>query len=122
MTTLRFKPSKISRSSGTWKDEEYDVFADGKLVGRIYEDASGSAPPELRWGSWDGRDARGGEDEVSGSLGEGGRSIRDFDRRHTEHVWRPQAARHRGGRTPEAQAPAPRCRREGLADWRDDRG
>jgi hypothetical protein len=52
MTTLRFKPGKISRSSGTWNDEEYDAFADGKLVGRIYEDASTSAPPELRWGWW----------------------------------------------------------------------
>ena len=25
------------------------VLADGKVVGRIYEDASASTPPELRW-------------------------------------------------------------------------
>jgi hypothetical protein len=31
-----------------WQDEDYDVFADGKVVGRIYEDAT-AALPELRW-------------------------------------------------------------------------
>jgi hypothetical protein len=29
--------------------KDYDVLADGKVVGRIYEDASASTPPELRW-------------------------------------------------------------------------
>jgi hypothetical protein len=29
-----------SRPSGQWQDEDYDVLADGKVVGRIYEDAS----------------------------------------------------------------------------------
>jgi hypothetical protein len=27
----------------------YDVLADGKVVGRIYEDASASTPPDMRW-------------------------------------------------------------------------
>src|SRR5215472_9936663 len=47
--TLMFKPGKIYRSSGTWKDDDYDVFAGGKLVGRIYEHPSDSTLPQLRW-------------------------------------------------------------------------
>src|SRR2546421_12653246 len=38
-----------SRPSGQWQDEDYDVLADGKIVGRIYEDASASTPPDMRW-------------------------------------------------------------------------
>jgi hypothetical protein len=49
MTSLTLKRAKLSRSSGQWQDEDYDVLADGKVVGRIYEDASASTPPELRW-------------------------------------------------------------------------
>jgi hypothetical protein len=49
MTQLVLKRGKFSRSSGQWQDEDYDVLADGKVVGRIYEDASASTPPELRW-------------------------------------------------------------------------
>jgi hypothetical protein len=37
------------RSSGEWKDEDYDVLADGKVVGRILQENT-SGPPELRWG------------------------------------------------------------------------
>jgi hypothetical protein len=43
------KRGNFSRPSGQWKDEDYDVLADGKVVGRIYHDASASTPPELRW-------------------------------------------------------------------------
>jgi hypothetical protein len=47
---LILKRASASRSSGQWKDEDYDVLADGKVVGRIYEDASASTPPpSLRW-------------------------------------------------------------------------
>jgi hypothetical protein len=46
---LVLKRASASRSSGQWQDEDYDVLADGKVVGRIYEDASASTPPELRW-------------------------------------------------------------------------
>ena len=46
---LILKRAKFSRSSGQWQDEDYDVLADGKVIGRIYEDASASTPPELRW-------------------------------------------------------------------------
>jgi hypothetical protein len=36
-------------SSGQWKDEDYDVLADGKVVGRILESGSEFEPAELRW-------------------------------------------------------------------------
>jgi hypothetical protein len=35
--TLTLKRGKFSRSSGQWQDEDYDVLADGKVVGRILE-------------------------------------------------------------------------------------
>jgi hypothetical protein len=49
MSTLVLKRASASRPSGQWQDEDYDVLADGKVVGRIYEDASASTPPEMRW-------------------------------------------------------------------------
>ena len=47
--TLILKRAKFSRPSSQWQDEDYDVFADGKVIGRIYEDASASTPPDMRW-------------------------------------------------------------------------
>jgi hypothetical protein len=32
VTSLTLKRGKLSRSSGSWKDEDYDVLADGKVV------------------------------------------------------------------------------------------
>jgi hypothetical protein len=49
LASLILKRAKLSRPSGQWQDEDYDVLADGKVVGRIYEDDSASTPPELRW-------------------------------------------------------------------------
>ena len=49
MTSLILKRGKLSRSSGQWSDEDYDVLADGKVVGRILEEGSRFDPPELRW-------------------------------------------------------------------------
>jgi hypothetical protein len=34
---LILKRASASRPSGTWKDENYGVVADGKVVGRILE-------------------------------------------------------------------------------------
>jgi hypothetical protein len=48
MTSLTLKRAKLSRSSGQWQDEDYDVLADGKPVGRILQENT-SGPPELRW-------------------------------------------------------------------------
>ena len=42
-------PQSASRPSGQWQDEDYDVLADGKVIGRIYEQGSAHDPPELRW-------------------------------------------------------------------------
>jgi hypothetical protein len=50
MSPLTLKRGKFSRSSGQWKDEDYDVLADGDVVGRILEEGSRFGPPELRWG------------------------------------------------------------------------
>jgi hypothetical protein len=47
--TLILKRASTSRSSGQWQDEDHDVLADGKVIGRIYEDASASTPPDMRW-------------------------------------------------------------------------
>jgi hypothetical protein len=40
MTQLILKRSSASRPSGQWSDKDYDVLADGKVVGRIYEDVT----------------------------------------------------------------------------------
>jgi hypothetical protein len=46
---LILKRANASRSSGQWNDEIVTCSPIGKVVGRIYEDASASTPPELRW-------------------------------------------------------------------------
>ena len=49
MTWLILKRASASRLFG--KDEDYDVLADDKVVGRIYEPrGSRFGPSELRWG------------------------------------------------------------------------
>jgi hypothetical protein len=49
---LILKRASTSRPSGQWKDEDYDVLADGKVVGRIYERGSAHepelVPPQLQ--------------------------------------------------------------------------
>jgi hypothetical protein len=37
MSSLILKLGKLYRPSGQWSDEDYDVLADGKVVGRILE-------------------------------------------------------------------------------------
>ena len=49
MSDLILKRAKYSRSSGQWKDEDYDVLADGEVAGRIIESGSPFDPPDLRW-------------------------------------------------------------------------
>jgi hypothetical protein len=49
MTTLTLKRAKFSRPDGQWSDEDHDVLADGKVVGRILQEGSEFEPPELRW-------------------------------------------------------------------------
>jgi hypothetical protein len=49
MLSLTLKRASASRPSGQWQDEDYDVLADGKVVGRILESGSRFEPPDLRW-------------------------------------------------------------------------
>jgi hypothetical protein len=46
---LLLKRAKFSRPSGQWQDEDYDVLAGGKVVGRIYEQGGVGTPPDMRW-------------------------------------------------------------------------
>jgi hypothetical protein len=49
VTSLILIRARAFRPWGQWQDEDYDVLVDGKVVGRIYENASVSAPPDMRW-------------------------------------------------------------------------
>jgi hypothetical protein len=47
MTQLVLKRASASRSSGEWSDDDYDVLADGVVVGRIMKAAA--KPPDASW-------------------------------------------------------------------------
>jgi hypothetical protein len=47
MTTLMLKRPSASRQSGEWSDDDYDVLADGVVVGRIMRAAA--APQGTPW-------------------------------------------------------------------------
>jgi hypothetical protein len=49
MVQLVLKRTKFSRPSGQWQDEDYDVLADGQVVGCILESGSRFGSPELQW-------------------------------------------------------------------------
>jgi hypothetical protein len=49
MSSLILKRASTSRPSGQWQHEDYDVLADGKVVGRILESGSRFDPPGLQW-------------------------------------------------------------------------
>jgi hypothetical protein len=44
---LTLKPAATSRSSGTWSDDDYDVLAEGEVVGRIMK--ANAAPAGMAW-------------------------------------------------------------------------
>jgi hypothetical protein len=44
---LTLKRASASRTSGGWNDDDYDVLADGKVVGRIFKSAA--APVGTPW-------------------------------------------------------------------------
>jgi hypothetical protein len=46
---LILKRASASRSSGEWKENDYDVLAVGVVIGRILEEGSRFGSPELRW-------------------------------------------------------------------------
>jgi hypothetical protein len=47
MTELILKRASASRPSGEWSDDDYDVLADGKMVGRIFK--VHAAPVRTPW-------------------------------------------------------------------------
>jgi hypothetical protein len=47
-TSLVLKRASTSRPDGQWNDNDFDVLADGKVVGRILQENT-SGPSELRW-------------------------------------------------------------------------
>jgi hypothetical protein len=44
---LILKRASLSRSSGEWNDDDYDVLCAGEVVGRIYKRTA--AGPERNW-------------------------------------------------------------------------
>jgi hypothetical protein len=49
MTTLIFKRASASRPSGEWNDDDYDVIADGAVVGRIMQTAAAPVGSPWMW-------------------------------------------------------------------------
>jgi hypothetical protein len=49
MTTLILKRASASRSSGEWNDDDFDVLADGKVVGRILNAAASPVGTPWLW-------------------------------------------------------------------------
>jgi hypothetical protein len=47
--SLILKHARAFRPSGQWQHEDFDVLADGKVVGRIYDNGSAGMPPDMRW-------------------------------------------------------------------------
>jgi hypothetical protein len=47
MTKLILKRGTLSRPSGEWRDDDYDVLEDGVVVGRIF--LSPGAPQDRPW-------------------------------------------------------------------------
>jgi hypothetical protein len=47
VTDLLLKRAATSRPSGQWSDDDYDVLADGVVVGRIFK--ANAAPAEPYW-------------------------------------------------------------------------
>ena len=45
---LILKRASASRSSGQWRDDDYDVLENGVVVGRICKEEA--APPDRSWG------------------------------------------------------------------------
>jgi hypothetical protein len=56
---LILRRGKLSRSSGQWQDEDYDVIADGKVIGRILEEGSSFGAAGAAMGMVDHRDRAG---------------------------------------------------------------
>jgi hypothetical protein len=49
MDQLILKRASASRPSGEWNDDDYDVLADGVVVGRIFNAAASPVGTPLMW-------------------------------------------------------------------------
>jgi hypothetical protein len=49
MGKLVLKRASVSRPSGQWKDDDYDVIADAKIVGRIFKAAASPVGTPWLW-------------------------------------------------------------------------
>jgi hypothetical protein len=49
METLILKHASVSRPSGEWNDDDYDVLNDGKVVGRILKAAASPVGAPWMW-------------------------------------------------------------------------
>ena len=49
MPALILKRAALSRPSGQWKDDDYDVLADGVVVGRIFNSAASPVGSPWMW-------------------------------------------------------------------------
>ena len=49
MGQLALKRASASRPSGEWGDDDYDVLADGKVVGRIFQSAKSPIGTPWMW-------------------------------------------------------------------------
>jgi hypothetical protein len=47
VTGLILKRAKVSRPSGQWRDDDYDVICEGAVVGRVF--LSSAAPQDRQW-------------------------------------------------------------------------
>jgi hypothetical protein len=47
MSSLILKRAKVSRPSGQWRDDDYDVICKGAVVGRVF--LSPAVPQDRRW-------------------------------------------------------------------------
>jgi hypothetical protein len=49
MSPLILKRAALSRPSGEWNDDDYDVLADGAVVGRIFNSAASPVGTSWMW-------------------------------------------------------------------------
>jgi hypothetical protein len=80
---LILKSAKNSRPSGEWDDDDYDVLADGVVVGRIFN--SNAGPVGSPW-MWTRADPRGRDGRVCKELATGVRRFR-HDHHQTDNVF-----------------------------------
>src|SRR5262249_13645735 len=93
---LTLKRASASRPSGEWSDDDYDVLADGKVVGRIFKVQAAPVGTPWLWtlsaqaGAFDRRCYQAGAFCLFDKLAEGGKpsgvTLRDRHRQQVDSV------------------------------------